>query len=632
MCLAVIAAGGTAHADKPEKPPAGMAKFVFFVKHARPAPPGQAKKPVVEPDVAKLGGKVLHAKDDYRVVYLPLAAAKHLRGDENVEYLQRIWMGESAEEWQATESMAPPSSASSPRRLQPTSDGDGPVWGPKVYSYDGTGNIKQIAEYNGGTLQANGSEQYWYDPVSRLTQAKVNDVTETYTYDGFGNLRKKQLAGQAAYEPAIDSASNRIANQTYDLAGNVTQTATKTMWYDSLGMMCAVSESGVENARRMYYTADDERIGMSLTSNVGRWTIRDFDGRVLREFRSDNESNMPIADWMWTEDYVYGAGQLLGGETPGPYSAQFDDERWRRHYHVDHLGTVRLATTDHSEALSVHSYYPFGTEQTPVNQEEASYGGVSAIRPEPMAFTGHQRDFFGSWNADNSNYLDYMHARYYDPNGGRFLSPDPALDLKKTMANPQMWNRYAYVMNNPVRYVDPDGRLVRLEGTKEDQQKLLDLIRQNLAQKDRNLVTLRKNGMLQIAAKAQGSTIAFTMLKNAVRDKNATVGVAFAQTALVKPGPGPVRPMQVDLQSTGGGLTTKAQYTMSGDIEVRIDPRVNPQGQPMSIVMGHELLGHGWDLMFVGTSSEHSATLTENYIRRDLGWPLRHPVPNDPER
>jgi hypothetical protein len=59
-------------------------------------------------------------------------------------------------------------------------------------------------------------------------------------------------------------------------------------------------------------------------------------------------------------------------------------------------------------------------------------------------------------------------------------------------------------------------------------------VRQSLAEKDRNLVTVGKNGMLQIGAKARGSTIAFTMLKNAVRDKNATIGVAVASRKLVR--------------------------------------------------------------------------------------------------
>jgi hypothetical protein len=41
---------------------------------------------------------------------------------------------------------------------------------------------------------------------------------------------------------------------------------------------------------------------------------------------------------------------------------------------------------------------------------------------------------------------------------GRFLSVDPEMDLAKMMTNPQIWNRYTYVLSNPLRYTDPDGR------------------------------------------------------------------------------------------------------------------------------------------------------------------------------
>src|SRR5437763_609488 len=50
---------------------------------------------------------------------------------------------------------------------------------------------------------------------------------------------------------------------------------------------------------------------------------------------------------------------------------------------------------------------------------------------------------------------DYMHARYYNPNEGRFLSLDPVLGRAH---EPQSWNRYVYVMNNPLVRVDRDGR------------------------------------------------------------------------------------------------------------------------------------------------------------------------------
>ncbi|HUP62968.1 MAG TPA: RHS repeat-associated core domain-containing protein, partial [Thermoanaerobaculia bacterium] len=99
-----------------------------------------------------------------------------------------------------------------------------------------------------------------------------------------------------------------------------------------------------------------------------------------------------------------------------------------------------------------------GKEQSLFYQEEANFGGGGYIRPEPMRFAGHERDFLGSWNTDNDDQLDYMHARYYNPNQGRFLSVDPVLDVKRHLRNPQGWNRYAYVENNPINHTDPTGQ------------------------------------------------------------------------------------------------------------------------------------------------------------------------------
>jgi RHS repeat-associated protein len=54
--------------------------------------------------------------------------------------------------------------------------------------------------------------------------------------------------------------------------------------------------------------------------------------------------------------------------------------------------------------------------------------------------------------------LDYMHARYYNSNLGRSLSVDPVGNIKKALKEPQRWNRFAYVQDNPLRLVDPDGK------------------------------------------------------------------------------------------------------------------------------------------------------------------------------
>jgi hypothetical protein len=53
-----------------------------------------------------------------------------------------------------------------------------------------------------------------------------------------------------------------------------------------------------------------------------------------------------------------------------------------------------------------------------------------------------------------------MHARFYNPQLGRFLSTDRANDWDPKL--PQTWNRYTYARANPLKYVDPDGHAVRV--------------------------------------------------------------------------------------------------------------------------------------------------------------------------
>lgn len=52
--------------------------------------------------------------------------------------------------------------------------------------------------------------------------------------------------------------------------------------------------------------------------------------------------------------------------------------------------------------------------------------------------------------------LDYFGARYFSGAQGRFTSPDPMLNSAKP-EDPQTWNRYSYALNNPLKFVDPNG-------------------------------------------------------------------------------------------------------------------------------------------------------------------------------
>ena len=66
-----------------------------------------------------------------------------------------------------------------------------------------------------------------------------------------------------------------------------------------------------------------------------------------------------------------------------------------------------------------------------------------------IQFTGNERG--------GESGLDYFGARYYGSSMGRFMSPDPKQPSMKHLMNPQKWNKYAYVLNNPLSLVDPDG-------------------------------------------------------------------------------------------------------------------------------------------------------------------------------
>jgi RHS repeat-associated protein len=103
---------------------------------------------------------------------------------------------------------------------------------------------------------------------------------------------------------------------------------------------------------------------------------------------------------------------------------------------TDHLGSTSVAYDTDSGAWVTQRYYPWGTIRP---------GGGNAL-PTDYTFTGQRWD-------EAVELMDYK-ARWYDPALGRFIQPDP---LVPEPGNPQALNRYAYALNNPVRYRDSSG-------------------------------------------------------------------------------------------------------------------------------------------------------------------------------
>ena len=416
--------------------PAGQHQYIVKLKYLFAQPNASAPAPIGNV-VAGLGGQVERQWPDRMVITLPDAAIEALRQHAAVKYFQRVVTGPFVAHTSQSGSKTVESS------LARAADSTPPTWSSGAYAYDSAGNITAI-----------GTDTYSYDHLLRLNQAHVSGNAETYTYDAFGNLISKTttpaVGSPLTVDRATDLATNRISAESYDAAGNDTGVAPESNTYDPVSMM--VKSVNVYNVPTYYaYTADDERIavlpcpgGSSCTDQFWTISIRDLNGKVIRQYESPyfapGLGSYPSA---WKEDYVYRDGVLLGAERPA-------EEGGERHLHVDHLGTPRLITGVGGQRISEHDYYPFGVEITSMRQEVA--GGFD--REDPIKFTGHERDFLIGTESENANYNDYMHARYTVPQWGRFLSPDPTLG---NLLRPGSWNRYAYVMNNPVRYADPSG-------------------------------------------------------------------------------------------------------------------------------------------------------------------------------
>jgi RHS repeat-associated protein len=132
------------------------------------------------------------------------------------------------------------------------------------------------------------------------------------------------------------------------------------------------------------------------------------------------------------------AEPILSGDTLlGPPAGTF-------FYHRNHVNSSSVITDHAGNERSRYAYLPFGEI---ARQNSCGTDTVTA------KFTGKEYD--------EETSLYYFGARYYDPAIGRFLSPDTVLP---SLTDGQTLNRYSYVRNNPIMYIDPTGHFLDFIG------------------------------------------------------------------------------------------------------------------------------------------------------------------------
>nr|WP_315418614.1 RHS repeat-associated core domain-containing protein [uncultured Pseudomonas sp.] len=292
----------------------------------------------------------------------------------------------------------------------------------RQYDYDKSGNLTRLLDTR------KGEHHYHYDPLARLTRADHSqDMQERFGHDPAGNLLMQDRPG-----PDI-VAGNRLMIQgdrhyDYDAFGNLIRErrgrahALITEYrYDCQHRLIGITQPNGQTASYRY-----DPFGRRISKTVDGTTTEFFwqGDKLIAEHHADRHRS-----YLYEPD-SFRPLALLEGFGPKETKAY--------HYQLDHLGTPQELTAPDGEIVWSAHYRAYG---------EISRLDVGKV-DNPLRFQGQ---YF-----DQESGLHYNRHRYYNPDVGRYLTPDP-VELAGGI------NTYQYVPN-PTGWIDPLG-LTCISGT-----------------------------------------------------------------------------------------------------------------------------------------------------------------------
>jgi len=288
--------------------------------------------------------------------------------------------------------------------------------------------------------------------MSQQVEARKDDnltfltLAQSYNYDGLNRLMGVGETGGTAWSQtfAYDRNGNQAVTATFPMTGMAVNqldrydlgTNRLVKYNDGTALPAGVYDAAgnLTNHRDLGALGYDAENRMTqVTSGASSGYGYDGEGRRVRRVTGGVG---------WT--YVYDALGRLAAEVGGTAGSGIS------YLTADQLGSTRVVTNGSGVRTMCSDYLPFG-EQMTTGSPGSSRGGVGCYG---MAGTVAQR--FTGKERDAETGLDYFGARYMSSAQGRFTHPDLKL-FPDAVYDPQSWNKYGYVRNNPLRLVDPNG-------------------------------------------------------------------------------------------------------------------------------------------------------------------------------
>ncbi len=268
-------------------------------------------------------------------------------------------------------------------------------------------------------------ENFGYDNLNRLTSFNG----KTVSYDTKGNITNMSSVGKFGY---TNSAKPYAVTEVMP-SGNFIPLRNQSIAYNGLMRPSSIAEDVYTTS--FAYNADGARVKMQIKKNNADELVRYYLGN---NYEVD-------AGTAGAKERLY-----IGGDAYTA-SAVYTKEggTWNLYYlGRDYLGSITHIIQQNGTLKQELSYDPWGNLRNPVNQQIYTTGTAPTLILG-RGFTGHEHlTMFGLIN---------MNARLYDPLLGRFLSPDPYVQVPFMSQN---FNRYSYALNNPLRFTDASGEFI----------------------------------------------------------------------------------------------------------------------------------------------------------------------------